>query len=278
MRNTFICGSLLICITKVVLAFSPDPNIYRFALWTVLPFGECVGVPVLSALVGQATGAMDRKFSYGIFYIVMNVAVLCTGPIIDFLRNNSSSSSSSSNSGGDVVSSSGVGVAAVSQLSWWEQVVSLSPNRKIALICACASFGAAAIAWMFMEDKLPEKETDDEAKKRGEKEVKENNDNNSNGAVKDDEARTTNVGAVRRKTTKLVGARIESKGKDGKEGEDLNANQQQDNKNNTSSSSDSELSNKARLFRFYCLVMLLVGVRVLFRHVDATFPKVCVCV
>ena len=49
-----------------------------------LPFANCLGIPVLTIGVRRYTQEETRGFAFGLFYVVMNVAALLSGPAVDF--------------------------------------------------------------------------------------------------------------------------------------------------------------------------------------------------
>eukprot|EP00041_Stephanoeca_diplocostata_P034987 m.1216411 g.1216411 ORF g.1216411 m.1216411 type:complete len:511 (-) comp24613_c0_seq32:181-1713(-) len=85
---SIITGSALLVVARLCLAFSEDSTVALVVISTLLPFGEALGIPVLSQAVGAVSAPEDLQWSYGMFYTTMNVAVLAVGPSIDFARAN----------------------------------------------------------------------------------------------------------------------------------------------------------------------------------------------
>ena len=54
-------------------------------IYGTLPLGSCLGIPVLMTGIRRYTHEHNRGFAFGIFYVVMNVAALISGPIVDIL-------------------------------------------------------------------------------------------------------------------------------------------------------------------------------------------------
>jgi proton-dependent oligopeptide transporter, POT family len=50
-----------------------------------LPLGTCLGIPVLTTGIRRYTDNKNRGFAFGLFYVVMNVAALLSGPVVDVL-------------------------------------------------------------------------------------------------------------------------------------------------------------------------------------------------
>jgi len=56
-----------------------------FHIYGSLPLGSCLGIPVLMTGIRRYTHEQNRGFAFGIFYVVMNVAALLSGPVVDIL-------------------------------------------------------------------------------------------------------------------------------------------------------------------------------------------------
>eukprot|EP00531_Pseudo-nitzschia_arenysensis_P001691 CAMPEP_0116142860 /NCGR_PEP_ID=MMETSP0329-20121206/15134_1 /TAXON_ID=697910 /ORGANISM="Pseudo-nitzschia arenysensis, Strain B593" /LENGTH=527 /DNA_ID=CAMNT_0003638125 /DNA_START=162 /DNA_END=1742 /DNA_ORIENTATION=+ len=54
-------------------------------IYGTLPMGSCLGIPVLMTGIRRYTHEQNRGFAFGIFYVVMNVAALISGPVVDIL-------------------------------------------------------------------------------------------------------------------------------------------------------------------------------------------------
>jgi MFS family permease len=67
---------IFLCISKKWLLFH---------LYFTLPLGNCMGIPVLMTGIRRYTTTKNRGFAFGIFYVVMNIAALLSGPIVDIL-------------------------------------------------------------------------------------------------------------------------------------------------------------------------------------------------
>ena len=51
---------------------------------TILSFGGCLGIPVLTIGIRRYSTEKNRGFCFGLFYVIMNVAALLSGPIVDY--------------------------------------------------------------------------------------------------------------------------------------------------------------------------------------------------
>ena len=232
-KRSLLLGAVLSTTSRLVLAVVTSPWLCVGVLLTSLPMGEAFAVPSLSAAVGQlgqraaaaafaaaAPGSdADRKGStaaaeaaavraaYGLFYTMMNVGLLCCGPIVDWLR-----------------------------------FTLPHPYRYACLLSACCSALTLVLArWLDLSSTA---------------------DENSTAAAVAVAASTTSQATV---TTVGVAT-----------------GQQQGTLERMPLLKDEEVHfceqeaaylKQRRRRGFLILVSLLVGVRALFRHLDATFPK-----
>ena len=54
-------------------------------IYGTLPLATCLGIPVLMTGIRRYTHEQNRGFAFGIFYVVMNIAALISGPVVDVL-------------------------------------------------------------------------------------------------------------------------------------------------------------------------------------------------
>lgn len=107
-QRSLMCGASLCTFSRIMLATTTDPNMCVAIICTTLPLGEAFVVPSLSAAVGVLAqrAAMENSVStevadavaakssstaavrkaYGIFFTMMNLGLLCCGPLVDGLR------------------------------------------------------------------------------------------------------------------------------------------------------------------------------------------------
>lgn len=76
-------GFALQLVAKCVI-FYTDSRITLMVAIGALSLGGCLGIPVLSIGIRRYTNTKNRGFAYGLFYCIMNVAALLSGPIVDF--------------------------------------------------------------------------------------------------------------------------------------------------------------------------------------------------
>ena len=56
-----------------------------FNMCGLLPLANCLGIPVLTTGIRRYTTESNRGFAFGLFYVIMNVAALVSGPVVDAL-------------------------------------------------------------------------------------------------------------------------------------------------------------------------------------------------
>ena len=78
-----------------------------FHLYFTLPLGNCMGIPVLMTGIRRYTTKKNRGFAFGIFYVVMNIAALISGPVVDILTIWYKGGDSTSNDDENIVDANG---------------------------------------------------------------------------------------------------------------------------------------------------------------------------
>lgn len=78
-------GFLISLVARVALFYTTSKNMLLFHILVTLPMGNCLGIPVLTTGIRRYTDEASRGFAFGLFYVVMNVAALLSGPIVDLL-------------------------------------------------------------------------------------------------------------------------------------------------------------------------------------------------
>ena len=116
---------LLLTTTRAVL---------YFLVLFLLPLGNCLGIPVLATGIRRYTTEQARGFAFGLFYVIMNVAALVSGPVVDMLTIGSTGSAATH---GDAPA------------AW-----SLTPYRAVVLTGLLANTIACGVAWTVQEVKV----------------------------------------------------------------------------------------------------------------------------
>lgn len=85
-RYSLILGSFLTSFCRIVITLTKSRTVLLTLLCTLLPFGESLGIPIMTIGIKRYTNATNRTFGYSLFYSVMNVAAFIVGPVVDFFR------------------------------------------------------------------------------------------------------------------------------------------------------------------------------------------------
>lgn len=76
-------GFILTLISRIVIFTTSSRWILIAVICFPLPLGSCLGIPVLTVGIRRYTNEENRGFAFGLFYVVMNIAALLSGPIVD---------------------------------------------------------------------------------------------------------------------------------------------------------------------------------------------------
>lgn len=85
-RRSLLFGFAVSFFANIVIATSTSIEMLLFILFAVLPVGNSIGIPMLTVGIKRYTTSQNRGFAYGLFYAVMNIAALVSGPVIDFFN------------------------------------------------------------------------------------------------------------------------------------------------------------------------------------------------
>ncbi|KAK4530509.1 hypothetical protein CCYA_CCYA04G1366 [Cyanidiococcus yangmingshanensis] len=83
-RRSLLFGAALGTVARAGMAVLSNRVAVAVLLLTLLPFAECLGVPVLTICIKRYASGKDgvRTVAYSLFYTVMNVAALLAGPTV----------------------------------------------------------------------------------------------------------------------------------------------------------------------------------------------------
>jgi MFS family permease len=239
MQRSLLLGGALCGVGRAALAVTTSLRVATLILCTVLPFGESFGIPVLSKAVGASCTDANRKWGYGLFYTAMNVGVLCIGPTVDSIR-------AMGDRGG------------------------LTPYRWLALLCAGAGFGSMVLTWLLL-DGIDSNGSVGAANGSGSGGSGGSGSNRSRGTDaagrwgdQDDSMRTRLPVATARSSSSSGSSNINSAATASGDSSVVEAG---------GGDSEPEPLWTPTFRRFIVMVLLLSGVRTMFRHLDATLPK-----
>ena len=217
-------GYALSLLARCGIFFTTSRTMLLVHMYGTLPLGSCLGIPVLMTGIRRYTHEQNRGFAFGIFYVVMNIAALISGPIVDILT--------IWYKGGDNDEDDEVGGEEGVIKSW-----SISSYRAIILTGIVANAIACLISFTVREIKVDNPAT---------AAIDKGSDYESNGHPTEGEgqprASSEGVTVFRPKT--------------GTPREIL-----------------SEIWKSPSFRRYLLVVLIMLNVRQIFRHLDATWPK-----
>ena len=84
MHSSLLGGAALLAAARLLLALAATPLALWATLLLVLPVGESLAVPVLTAAIKQHCTAADRPAAYGLFYMTVRAAATkyCSAPLL----------------------------------------------------------------------------------------------------------------------------------------------------------------------------------------------------
>ena len=85
-RRALMVGFVCEVIGNISLALARTKVVAFTLLFSILPIGSCLGIPMLTIGVKRFTNSKNRGFAFGIFYTTMNFGALAAGPAVDLLN------------------------------------------------------------------------------------------------------------------------------------------------------------------------------------------------
>ena len=85
-RASLIIGAVVGAFARVVFGVTKSSRTAIIMLYTLLPFAESLGIPIMTIGIKRYTNARNRTFAFSLFYSMMNVAALLAGPLVDIAR------------------------------------------------------------------------------------------------------------------------------------------------------------------------------------------------
>mmetsp|Transcript_7660 Transcript_7660/g.10584 ORF Transcript_7660/g.10584 Transcript_7660/m.10584 type:complete len:444 (-) Transcript_7660:201-1532(-) len=138
-------GFALSLLSRISIFFTNSKTVLLWNVCLFLPMGNCLGIPVLTTGIRRYTTAINRGFAFGLFYVIMNVAALLSGPVVDMctiLHKDKNNAEADSNAKYDEV------------LPEW----SLTGYRIVILTGIIANVLAVLVAFTVREIKLDDKQ------------------------------------------------------------------------------------------------------------------------
>ena len=126
-RRATLCGFFLSCLSFLVLGLTQSLDAVYAVIFFLLPLGESMGIPMLTVAIRRCTTQKNRGFAFGLYYSVMNVAALVSGPVVD---------------GFNIGLGDGARIGSRT----------LSGNRFVILTCAFATFCSFLVSMFILKD------------------------------------------------------------------------------------------------------------------------------
>ncbi|CEL95828.1 unnamed protein product [Vitrella brassicaformis CCMP3155] len=80
---SLVGGTAILFCSRLMLTFTTDVHVLTLILFTALPVGSAMGIPVMQIGIRRYTDEGNRSLGYSIFYVMMNLAAICAAPAID---------------------------------------------------------------------------------------------------------------------------------------------------------------------------------------------------
>ena len=85
-KASLCLGSVILFIGRSLLVVCTKHFHIIIILYTLLPIGTCLGIPVMQIAIRRFTTEKSRALAYSIFYAMMNVSAIFSASAIDFFR------------------------------------------------------------------------------------------------------------------------------------------------------------------------------------------------
>jgi len=82
-RKSLMLGFCISSCASTMIACARSIEFLLVVLFFVYPFGLAMGIPMLNVAIKRYTSTNTRGFAFGIYYSVMNMAALVSGPLVD---------------------------------------------------------------------------------------------------------------------------------------------------------------------------------------------------
>lgn len=234
-------------------------------LYTILPIGTCLGIPVMQIGIRRFTTEKSRALAFSIFYMMMNVSAIFSASAIDFFRK--------------YVSDHKVNITS-------SFTFEITAYRALFLSGACTTLCSLIFSVFLLKDVEEEEEklNNPETSQNQNGEIIDNNNNihinTSNQSVCNEEEESSNLLKINRNNTTNISSNSISLKIQSHENKQIN---KQLSGNHFSHSSKKkivgpisiikEVASQKSFWKFLGAIILLMGVRIVYRHLDATFPK-----
>ena len=255
-KKSLCTGCALLLIGRLLLVVANSHTSILIILYTILPVGTCLGIPVMQIGIRRYTTESSRSLAYSIFYAMMNVSAIFSASAIDFFRR--------------YINDVNISIMGIN--------FEFTAYRALFLSGALTTLCSLILSLLFIRDldedgnelDLNKKNMDDlkvSQPKLYQNEEYINNEENQN-LLKNKENSTKNENSTY----------IDSLN------ETINSSKNNDNQTKVLAKKPvkkiigpfsiiKEVGSRKSFWKFVYLIILLMGVRIVYRHLDATFPK-----
>ncbi len=85
-RRSLILGAVLLLISRFIMTVTDSTFVMSAMLYTILPIGTALGIPVMMTGIRRYTNDSNRSFGFSLFYVMMNIAALLAAPLVDAFK------------------------------------------------------------------------------------------------------------------------------------------------------------------------------------------------
>ena len=255
-RKALLIGFSLEIVGNFLLAFARTRALAFVSLFGILPLGSCLGIPMLIIGVKRFSPEETKGFAFGIFYTVMNVAALASGPVVDLFN-----------------------IGREPQDPYIEGTF-ITGNRMVIITCATSSVLSFIFTKLYLKDTSMdggnERERDAESISSSHSEDRLVVGGVEDSGEEDEEMIEIQLNPIR--DSEEEGDDIVRGGEEIRKSSTntiTNTSAKESNRlggTEISVASVKQLVYTKRFWRFVMLTLFLVNLRAIFRHLDATFP------
>jgi MFS family permease len=259
-KKSLCTGCTILLVGRLLLVVATSHTSILIILYTILPIGTCLGIPVMQIAIRRYTTDTSRSLAYSDFYAMMNVSAIFSASAIDFFRR--------------YINDVNIKILGFS--------FEFTAYRALFLSGGFTTLCSLLLSLFFIRD-LDEDEDDENkavnsnnnansANQLPNQDVENNYDEEHNTLIKKNlnVANPANPNETTRAESSLNETAI------------LNQNPSSELRVSTKKQAKKiigplqiikEVGSRNSFWKFVWLIILLMGVRIVYRHLDATFPK-----
>lgn len=85
-RKSLLVGFTISAISSIITACTTSKTLLYITIFGIYPIGTAMGIPMLTVAIKRYTIKKNRTFAFGLYYSVMNIAALFSGPMVDMFN------------------------------------------------------------------------------------------------------------------------------------------------------------------------------------------------